>query len=660
MKKLTKTTIAVIVVVAVLLLSMIGSYLVQTSFFSVRQEVTLCSMTDLVETINNNIEEAGKDLGATLCGGSGFNKVTGQISMTTYIPSNATKENPAPAIISAHGWNNSKEMQIQNFVELSRRGFVVVAVDLAGHGRSDASIGDNGCVLAATEYAMSLPFVDETKVGMVGHSAGDLAIGNVIKQLNCDTPGSKKHISAYCCSAGALSAFILGAGNKDTTNPFTGVETKGSHISEGLLIDVIAGKNEEMGDMSSWIKSAFEGFAHPLGENEEMPLGEWHDVNGKVEAPKAGEKLSTDSAIIMHMPAVTHPGAVISCEVTALTVDFFYAAFGVPAGATYLESGNQTWVVGVVFQLLGLLAFFASAFVFGAALLKRKRFASLTNQEAPIGDMLPSIKSWKEFVPVLLTFIPLAVLAYFMYFPCFDAGEGVIQSNSITPVVSGVAWYTLASGLIAFVMIGVNYLVKRLCYIKDKDVQVESLLVTAKLNGGVKQFLNTVLFCVELLVLMYIPCFIGYYVFDMNFGLSIYAVGLPRLRWLPEILTKYLPMWLMFLIPNAMLNAKARFKELPEWASTLIVAFLNVIPIVILTAVNYGVLMDTGLPKYTTGDPSIYTWTLFAPMLLIAPLNRYFYKKTGNIWAGAIISATILTLMATTITRHTSDIAFFF
>lgn len=642
MKKLTKTTIAVICVVAVLLLSMLGSFLVQTSFFSVKQIVTLCSMNDLVKTIDANNEAAGKDLGATLSKGS-----ASQISITTYVPQNATDKTPAPAIICAHGWNNSKEMQIQNFVELSRRGFVVVAVDLAGHGRSDAAITDNNCVLAAVEYAMSLSYVDETKVGAVGHSAGDLAIGNVVKQLNCDTPDSKKHISAYCCSAGALSAFILGMGAAQ------------SGINNGLLLDVIAGKNEEMGDMSPWLKVAFNGFAHPLGADEGVPYGEWHNADGKVETPKAGEKLSTDSAVIFHIANVTHPGAVISVEVTKLTIDFFYAAFGVPTGAKFVANGNQTWVVGVVFQLLGLLAFFASAFVFGAALLKRKRFANLVSQEAPIGDMLPSIKSWKEIVPILLTFIPLAILAYVMYFPCFDAGSGIIQSNSITPVVSGIAWYTLASGLVAFAMIGVNYLIKRLCYLKD-DVQVESLLVTGRLQGGAKQFFNTLLFCVELIVLMYIPCFIGYYVFDMNFGISIYAVGIPRLRWLPEILTKYLPMWLAFLIPNAMLNAKARFKEVPEWASTLFVALANVLPIVILTIVNYSVLMKTGIPKYTTGDPTIYTWTLFAPLILIAPLNRYFYKKTGNIWAGAIISATILTLMTTTITRHTSDIAFFF
>ena len=34
-------------------------------------------------------------------------------------------------------------------------------------------------------------------------------------------------------------------------------------------------------------------------------------------------------------------------------------------------------------------------------------------------------------------------------------------------------------------------------------------------------------------------------------------------------------------------------------------------------------------------------------------------KKTGNVWTGVFIATTVMVLMATTITRHTSDIAFF-
>ena len=129
--------------------------------------------------------------------------------------------------------------------------------------------------------------------------------------------------------------------------------------------------------------------------------------------------------------------------------------------------------------------------------------------------------------------------------------------------------------------------------------------------------MKTVGFSALLVLLVYIPQIVAFHVFDVNFGISVYAVGVPRLNWLPEVLTKYLPFWLAFLIPNAMLNNRARFRDVPEWATTLFVTLANLLPILILTIVNYAHLFRTGNVLYTSGDPSIFAWNIFAPMILI-------------------------------------------
>ena len=56
------------------------------------------------------------------------------VSGILFRPDTATAENPAPAVVFTHGYLNNREMQLQNAIELARRGFVVLAVDREGHG----------------------------------------------------------------------------------------------------------------------------------------------------------------------------------------------------------------------------------------------------------------------------------------------------------------------------------------------------------------------------------------------------------------------------------------------------------------------------------------------------------------------------------------------
>ncbi|MDF1500026.1 MAG: acetylxylan esterase [Anaerolineales bacterium] len=59
------------------------------------------------------------------------------MSALLFVPENASVDNPAPAIVTSHGWYNNREMQDMNFVEYSRRGYVVMSIDMYGHGNSE-------------------------------------------------------------------------------------------------------------------------------------------------------------------------------------------------------------------------------------------------------------------------------------------------------------------------------------------------------------------------------------------------------------------------------------------------------------------------------------------------------------------------------------------
>ena len=64
------------------------------------------------------------------------------ISALLFKPDAVTADSQAPAIIVSHGWWNNREMQDANFVELARRGYVVVSIDMYGHGNSSPLVND--------------------------------------------------------------------------------------------------------------------------------------------------------------------------------------------------------------------------------------------------------------------------------------------------------------------------------------------------------------------------------------------------------------------------------------------------------------------------------------------------------------------------------------
>ena len=60
----------------------------------------------------------------------------GTLSWLPYMPKGAGADDPRPVIITTHGYLNTKEMQDAPAIEMSRRGYIVLALDMYDHGDS--------------------------------------------------------------------------------------------------------------------------------------------------------------------------------------------------------------------------------------------------------------------------------------------------------------------------------------------------------------------------------------------------------------------------------------------------------------------------------------------------------------------------------------------
>lgn len=67
-----------------------------------------------------------------------------QITYKLYIPKEASEENPLPAVLCLHGYQNDRETSAAYAIELARRGIVAVCIDEYGHGYAERSMSYRG------------------------------------------------------------------------------------------------------------------------------------------------------------------------------------------------------------------------------------------------------------------------------------------------------------------------------------------------------------------------------------------------------------------------------------------------------------------------------------------------------------------------------------
>jgi hypothetical protein len=117
-----------------------------------------------------------------------------------------------------------------------------------------------------------------------------------------------------------------------------------------------------------------------------------------------------------------------------------------------------------------------------------------------------------------------------------------------------------------------------------------------------------------------------------------------------QLLFTYAPFFLIFFLCNSLrVNGAMRPEEQPEWKSMLIAGIGNSAGLLLIVIVQYMTLWQTGTVYWTDGW--LYVNLLFAvvPMMFVLPyFNRYFFRLTGRIYRGAMVTCLVFIMILLT------------
>ena len=535
-------------------------------------------------------------------------------SMSAYlfIPPNATAENPVPGIVTSHGYLNNKEMQDANYVELARRGYVVLAIDQPSHGDSEVLrnfglFGANGVYYGA--LAMSrMPFVDPDKIGVTGHSMGGMSCNNAIAQ---DNQNEKPLIAAVLLNCA------------DATYQADGAY---ANIYGGRDVGILSAQYDEFfhGDAPGFMnlptaQSFLNCGVDPTGKDPLLADTIYkYDVDGQ------------EAIRVIYRPDIIHPWSHFSAKATRRVIEFFDAAFGAPKA---IASTNQVWQRKEAFNFVGLIGFAIFLCAFTALLAQTPKFAALGAEKpvepAPVKNMAGALWFW-------LSLAAGALFSMLIYRWILNVGTGmkVAQTEAM-----GLGLWSALCGVFTILSMVVFYF----AYGKKNGVNLEA--VGAKIGG--KKLGLTVLLALIVVTVAYGIIFVLDYFFFADFRLwtlALKAFELPILRYIP-----YIFLFFPFYIASSVATNCFNYNTIGGKCNGIIVGIFTALPALILPWMQY-IHYYTQKVMLWPADNMHILWLFPIVLILFGStiINRMIYKATKNPYLGGLINAIIVGILTIT------------
>lgn len=592
------------IAIALMLISMIGASLVQTSGGKVK-------VKDLRWETSLGLEMSG----------------------LLFVPEGVSAESKAPAIIVSHGMLNNREMQDLNYVELARRGYVVLSMDMFSHGNSESLTGFAQLPLGmyeAVKMLSSINYVDTARIGITGHSFGGLSCNTAVALDNQNSTHLIAAVLVNSCDATYTDTktkeYINVYGNRDVG------------IIAGQYDEFMFRVVDENGNQNSprdFVKLS----------NAQSFLYYGTDPGGK--ETRAAETLyhetidGQDSIRVIYNPPISHPWSHFSARSTTATIDFFNTALGAP---NPISASDQVWQWKVFFNVLGLIGFAVFAVNFAILMVFTPFFSSLRAPEPVTPRKL--IKGGRLWM--FGTLAGAAIFGTLIYLPLLKAAPGFTPAKHIFPQSAtwGLSLWAVVSGLFAVICV---ILVYRFIG-KKNNFSLSELGVSIGWNKlGKSALLGLVVAAVT-----YAWVFFADYFFKVDFRIWVLSAKTFEADKVVLAIFPYAVFFMIYFIAVSIANNTFNYNTLGNkngkgaWINTTILAVFNVLPAVIICFLQYVYLFSTGVDLFSAGQAHLYIVWLF-PMIVIIPasavISRKIYRVTNNPYLPGIINGLIVTMM---------------
>lgn len=549
-------------------------------------------------------------------------------------PLSATSETPAPFIVVVPGFQRSKEALSNIALELARRGFVVASIDPYAQGGSSASLSRRAAttegygMFAVVDYAAAsgnLNYIDKNRIGATGHSAGGNA---AIRGANYFGKESKRTGLPSKLDSVFVSGYVLTLTDEVLKDVRSNVGVSYAFYDEGAYRNELG--NGDMRIAPEALRAINSGRRSGETTIESVELGKYY-----------GDK-SSRTLRVVHNERILHPFQPYINEATAHQIDYFETVFNVQSG---IESDDQIWYWKELASMVALIAALVSIVPMGQMLLHTPWFSDL---KKPLPEAIPRPEGQGRVI-FWASFALAAVIACFTYIPLAELSQKLFVAASTRQLTwffpqrmnNAVMLWAVLNGTVGFLLFWLTYR-----FFGRKNGAIPERW---GISIGVKDLGKTFLLALLLFTFFFLTLFAVYYFLHVDYRFLFMGVRFFQ----PELLLLlclYVPFFFIFFLSNSLrINGAMRFDGQKEWRSMLLGGIGNSLGLLLIVIVQYTSFALTGTVYWTDGW--LYVNLLFAvvPMMFVLPyFNRYFFRMTGRIYLGPMVTCLIFVMILIT------------